>query len=292
MTRRQYGPYTVETSREEKIFFPEAGLTKGDVIDYYDKIAKVMLPHLKDRPLSMHRWPDGIDGKSFYQKDVPDHFPDWIETVTLKKSGGTVDYAVCNNQATLVYLADQACLVPHPWLSRKDRPNVPDRLVFDFDPAGEAGFDLIRDAARRVQRRLEEAGLMPFVMTTGSSGLHVWTPLTRRADFDNVREFAQGVADAVAAEDRGSFTRERRIEKRGDRVFIDVARNAYAQTAVAPYSIRAKPGAPVAAPLDWDEVDDPDLHPRRWTIRNIRPRIEQKGDPWAGMARHARSLPG
>jgi bifunctional non-homologous end joining protein LigD len=272
------------------LFFPDDGFTKGDLIDYYDRIGDRMLPHLKDRPLMMHRFPDGIAGKDFYHKETPDYFPDWIETVSVKKEGGRVNHVVCANRATLVYLADQACITPHVWLSRRDRLNHPDRLVFDLDPPGE-DFAPVRQAAFYIRDLLDELDLESFLMTTGSRGLHVVVPLNRQDNFDTVRGFAQQLAETLAERHPDELTVEPRKNKRGGRLYLDTARNSYAQTAVAPYSVRAKNGAPVATPLKWHELKNRKLTARTYTINNIFRRLgSEDDDPWQGLNRRGKSL--
>lgn len=287
-----FGPYTVELSNTGKLFFPDAGVTKGDVIDYYRRIADTMLPHIAERPITMHRFPDGLTGEDFYQQQISEYFPGWIARVTVEKSeGGQVTHVVCNNAATLVYLANQACLTPHIWLSRTNKLDHPDRLVIDLDPSGTAR-NTIRAAALRVGEALDDLGLTSFVMTSGSAGYHVVLPLDRSLAFDAVRDVAQAFAAALAAREPDRFTTEHRKDKRGDRVFLDTVRNSYGHTSVAPYAIRARPGAPVATPLEWDELTREDIQPRHYTIANIFRRLGQKPDPWRDIARHAQSLTG
>jgi bifunctional non-homologous end joining protein LigD len=268
---------TIEVSNPDKVFFPGEDIRKGEVVDYYRRVAEVMLPHLADRPLSMHRFPDGLSGESFFQKKAPDYFPDWVRRVTVPKEGGRVTHVVCDDAPTLVYLADQACLTPHVWLSRADRPDHPDRLVFDLDPPA-GGVAETRSAARATGDLLGELGLDCFVMTTGSRGYHLMVPLDRRATFDTVRGFAHRVAQLLVARDPERLTTEHRKNRRGPRVFLDYFRNGYAQTTVAPYSLRAGSGAPVATPIDWEELGGTD--PQSYTIRNLFRRLAQKHDPW------------
>jgi bifunctional non-homologous end joining protein LigD len=287
---RRFGRYVIETSNEDKVLFPGDGLTKGDLIDYYERIAGTMLPHVAGRALVMRRFPDGIDGEGFFQKAVPDYFPDWIETTTVRKEGGWQTLVVCDKAATLAYLANQACVSLHPWLSRVDRPDHPDRLVIDLDPPRGGDFAPVRWAALRCRELLEELGLPSFVKTTGSRGLHVVVPLDRAADFDTVRSFARGVAGVLAARHPDRLTAEVTKAKRRGRVYLDAGRNAYAQTAIAPYAVRARPGAPVAAPLDWKDLRGTRVTARSFTIRNVFRRLGQREDPWAGLARRGRSL--
>ena len=285
----RFGRYTVETSNEDKVFFPDEKITKGDLIDYYQKIADRMVPYLKERPLVMKRYPDGIKGESFFQKEIGDYFPDWIERVKVKKKGGTVTHVQCDNAATLVYLANQACIELHPWLSRSDKLHYPDQLIIDLDPSGD-DFSQAVFGARVLKELFDELDLKAFLKTTGSRGLHVLVPLNRRANFDKVREFAQDTAKLLAQRHSDKLTIEARKAKRRGRLLIDTARNAYAQTAVAPYAVRAKPGAPVATPLDWDELANKKLNSQSYNVRNIFRRLGRKTDPWKDLPRLGRSL--
>jgi bifunctional non-homologous end joining protein LigD len=279
----------VKLSNLEKILFPAAGMTKADLVGYYERVAPVMLPHLAGRPLSLARFPDGIDAQGFLQKNASDYFPGWIRRARLAKQDGEVEHVVADSAATLVYLANQACVTLHVGLSRIDGIDRPDRMVIDLDPSDD-DFAKVRRAARDARALLEEIGLVPFLQTTGSRGLHLWVPLDRAADFDEVRAFAGRIAEVLEARRPRELTTAQRKAKRGDRVLLDVARNAYAQTAVAPYSVRARPQAPVATPLEWAELESPKLEPQRYTIRNLFRRLARKGDPWAEIERHARGL--
>jgi bifunctional non-homologous end joining protein LigD len=279
----------VKVSKPEKVLFPDAGITKGDLAAYYERVSSPMLRHMKARPISMQRFPDGITKHGFFHKEVPDHFPDWIRRVKVRKKNGTVTHALACDADTLVYLADQACITPHVWLSRADELERPDRLVFDLDPSTDR-FAEVRAAARSLGKLLNQLGLVPFAMTTGSRGLHVWVPLRRDARFDEVRQFAREVARLMVERQPDRLTLEARKQKRGERILIDIMRNAYAQTAVPPYAVRPKPGAPVATPLRWGELSDSSLRPDKFTLRNIDRRLSRVGDPWEAIARHAKSL--
>jgi len=284
------GRRSVPIHRPDKVLFPEDGISKADLADYYHTVAGRMLPHLRDRPLMLERRPDGIGGPSFMQKDVPDYFPEWIRTAELPKEHGTVDYLIADDAATLLYLADQACVTLHRFLSKADRPHTPDRLVFDLDP-GADDFPTVLHAAKLLHELLDELELPSAVMTTGSRGLHVLVPLVRNADFDDVRAFARAVADLLAERHPEQLTTEASKKARRGRLYLDVQRNGYAQTAVAPYSVRALPGAPVATPLAWAELDEQGTHPRRWTIANMAERLEED-DPWTGALDHGHSVAG
>lgn len=279
MSKLHFGRYSVETSSEYKMFFSDAGITKGDLLEYYRNIAGVMIPHMKNRPLMMQRFPDGIDGDTFYQKDIPDYFPDWMDRMEVSKEDGTVTHALCNNAASLVYMANQAAITFHIWLSLADRLHKPDRMIFDLDP-GDDDFGKVREAALLLRDFLDELKLNSFVMTTGSRGVHVVVPLIRKNDFDGVRKIARNIAASLAEKHPDELTVEQRIKNRKGRLFLDTNRNAYAQTAVAPYSVRAKSPAPVAAPLHWRELEKGKVNARSFTIRNIFRRLGQIDDPW------------
>jgi bifunctional non-homologous end joining protein LigD len=279
------GNRTIEVSRPDKVLFPDDGVTKHELVEYYGRVAETALPLWCDRPLSMHRYPDGIGAEGFFQKDVPDHFPDWIERVELPKQDGSVEYVLGNNAATLAYIAEQGCITPHIGLSRIDRIDCPDRMIFDLDPSDD-DFGKVQYAARRIREIMDRLEVTTFVQATGSRGLHVIIPLDRSEPFDAVRDIAGAIADRLAGDWPDDLTVEHRKANRGDRVFLDYLRNAYGQTAVAPYGVRARPGAPVATPVDWDEALAADMRPRKYTIRNIFLRLGRKQDPWRDMGRH------
>jgi len=283
------GGRQVEISRPDKFLFPDAGLTKRDLIDYYVAVASVALPHYRDRPTSMQRFPDGIGEDGFFQKQIPDYAPDWIDRVELPKEGGSISYVVVNDAATLAWLANQGCVTLHLGLSRRDRPRHPDRLIFDLDPPSD-DFAKVQQAAVYLREILEAVELPSYVQTTGSRGLHLVVPLDRSAEFDAVRDFARALAGLAAERHPDELTVEQRKSERGNRVFLDYLRNAYGQTAVAPYSVRAIEGAPVATPIDWSEATASKLGPQRYTVSNIRRRLAQKDDPWADIARHGHSI--
>lgn len=271
------------------MLFPSDGFTKADLVEYYRAVGPVMLPHVKDRLMTLERFPDGIDGEQFFSKNIPRYFPAWIDRETVAKKGGTVTHIVCNNEATLVYLGQQAAITTHVSLHRIDKPGYPDQLMLDLDPSKD-DFDEVRRIAKEVRALFEELGLPTVVKSSGSRGLHVIAPLDRSADAEFVRVFARDVARVAAARDPDRVTTETTKVDRKGRLYMDWIRNSPAQTAVAPYGVRARPGAPVAMPLDWSEVDDKKLDPQKWSIKTAIPRIEKEPDPWEGWRRRARSL--
>jgi bifunctional non-homologous end joining protein LigD len=285
------GRRSVELTNAEKVLFPGDGITKADLVEYYQSVAKWMIPHLRERPIAMERYPDGINGMRFFQKNASKHFPDWITRARVPKVGGTVEHVIVDQAATLVYLANQGCITLHGFLSRLDKLRSPDELIFDLDPPGSE-FGLACNVALDLRGILDdELGLTSFVKTTGGDGLHVIIPLDRSADFNTVRAFARSVAGALVRRDPKRITVEQRVGARGKRLYVDVMRNAYAQTAVVPYTVRARRGASVAMPVSWDEVADSKLRPDRYTIKNVPALLEERDDPWRRMKRAASILP-
>jgi len=285
------GRRTIEISSADKALFTRPKITKLDLARHYDAVAAAMLPHVRDRPLALQVYPQGIDGHGFFMKEVPKHFPDWIATVTAPKQGGTVTHVLARDAATLVYLAGQNMITAHAWLSRADEPQKPDRLILDFDPSPGIGFAAVRAAAREAGARLRDAGLVTYAMVTGSRGVHVVCPLRRGPSFGEVHAYARSLAEAMVANDPKHLTREWRKTDRGARIYVDVNRINYAQHAVAPYAVRARPRAPVAMPIEWDELSDRSLRPGTWTVSTAADRVAAHGDAWDGMARRARKLP-
>jgi bifunctional non-homologous end joining protein LigD len=286
------GGIDVKVTRLDKPFFPDDGISKGDLIEYYRSVAAAMIPYLRDRPLVMGRYPDGITGQGVVQKNVPSYFPEWVSRAEVpKQHGGTLCQVVGDKPATFVYLANQGCIELHVFLSALGALDRPDQLVFDLDPPAPAHFGEARRTALDLRELLEgELGLTAYVKTTGGKGLHVHVPLRPGDDFDSVRGFAREIADLLVSRSPERLTTEQRKEHRGQRLYLDLMRNGYAQMVVAPYSVRARPGAPVATPLHWAELDG-DLSPGQFTIHAMGDRLaRQSRDPWAGMSRHRRGL--
>ena len=287
MSNIRVGGHSIDFGNPGKVLFPDIGFTKQDMADYYQKIAGHMLPYTEDRPISMKRFPEGFKGEGFYQKQIPDYFPDWVDRahVEVEERNEKQDQVVINNEATLVYLADQANISIHTWLSKKDKLDYPDKLIFDLDPPSD-DFEPIHNGASIIRKFMKEIGLTPFVMTTGSRGLHVVMPIQRNLAFDEVRDFAKRAAHLLAEQNSKELTAETSKSKREGRLFLDYLRNSYAQTSVAPYSLRAREGAPVATPLDWDELSESGLNSRSYTVDNIFRRLGQKPDPWEDFLRN------
>jgi bifunctional non-homologous end joining protein LigD len=279
--------HRIVVSNPDKVLYPDDGLTKSDLVDHYRHIADVMVPHLRGRALTLRRFPDGIAADGFFQKEASDFFPDWIEIVKVpRRDGGSpVHHAVCDGAASLVYFASLATVEFHVWPSTVDALDHPDRMILDIDPPDGAEVTELRHVARRIRRALERIGLPAFVQATGGRGFHVVTPLDASADYDSVRQVARDVAERVAAADPDRLTTAIRKEARHGRIFLDINRNGYGQTFVAPYSLRARPGAAVATPLGWGELGK--AKPDGYDTRRIRRRLSQRADPWRRMDDHA-----
>ncbi|MBE1495240.1 bifunctional non-homologous end joining protein LigD [Amycolatopsis lexingtonensis] len=278
----------MKISHEDKVFYPDDGLTKGDVVGYYRDVADVMVPHLRGRPLTLRRFPDGIAKQGWFQKHPGEHFPDSVRVERVpRRGGGTDDYVVCDDAETLEYLANQGTVEFHVWLSTVDAPERPDRLVLDLDPPDRTPVAELRATARRIRDEYERAGLTAFVQATGGRGFHVLAPLDAKSDTEVVLDLSRALADRVAAADPDRLTTAQRKEKRGDRIFLDANRNGYAQTFVAPYSLRARPGAAAATPLDWRELGKAD--PDGWSLAKEKQRLARKDDPWRDLDGHAAS---
>ena len=281
--------HTINITHPEKILFPEEKITKGEIVDYYRRIADTMIPYVKDRPMSLQRFPNGIGKEGFFQKEASDYFPEWIKRATLDLEKGRIQHQVlCNDAETLVYLANQDCITLHIFLSREDKLRYPDRMIFDLDP-GDHDFDKVKFAAKELREKLSDIKMTAFLMTTGSRGLHVVIPLDRSADFETVRTFAHSFASEVVKSSQGQFTIETSKEKRHGRLFLDYLRNSYGQTGVAPYSIRALSGAPVATPIHWEDLDQLETS-QKYNIKNVLRLLKEKGDPWHNMMKYAVSI--
>jgi bifunctional non-homologous end joining protein LigD len=281
----------VGISRPDKELIPAYGaaaaVTKRDLASYYATVAPAMVPFLRGRPVNMQRFPDGIEGQSFFEKKAPRHFPDFVDTVEVTTSNGEQRQVVAGDARSLVYLAGQACITPHTWLCTTEDLERPDQLVFDLDPT-VPGLAAVRRATRLVGDLLDDLGLTTYLKTTGSRGYHVLVPLRRAWSFDEVRGFARGVAEILVEREPDLFTLEARKDKRGERVLVDVQRNGYGQTAVPPYAVRARPRAPVSTPIRWDELSR--VKPDQYTIRSIGRRLERMTDPWKGLRRRGQTL--
>ncbi len=271
-----------------KELFPE--IKKKKFIDYYEKVSDRIVKILKDRPVVLKRYPRGINKVGFYQKNASDYFPKWIKTKEVNdKQSGKTNYTIVNKKNTLLYLANQDTITFHMWLSRLKNLNKPDRAVFDLDPPEGKDFKLVYKGAKAIKTLMGELNLKVFVMTSGSKGLHIVIPLDEKSDYEKVRKFMQDAAEYLAKKYNKDFTVEQRKNKRKSRLFLDTARNAFGQTQVCPYTIRARAKAPIAVPLEWNEIS-PNFNPQKYTINNISERLKQKKDPWKSFSKGKQSL--
>jgi bifunctional non-homologous end joining protein LigD len=273
----------------DKIMFPADGITKGALAAYYERVAPVMVPHLRQRPLTMERYPSGIDHKGFIQKDVSKGFPAWLERVEVPKRGGSVHHPVINDARALAWMANQNCVTPHVWNRRAPDLHHPDLCLFDLDPERDEP-EVLRAAALAVRARLDELGLPSWIKTTGSKGFHIAVPLDGTADVDQVARFADEVGRELVRRDPAHLTMEFAKADRGGRILVDVGRNGYSATFAAPYAVRARPGAPVSAPCTWEEVASGAITPRSITLTTMAARLDAVGDPWADLHAHPVSL--
>jgi bifunctional non-homologous end joining protein LigD len=273
----------------EKVLFPADGITKGDVASYYESIAPLMLRHMSGRPVTMERYPAGIDKSGFIQKNVSKGFPEWLERVETPKKDGVVHYPIVRDVRSLLWLANQNCVTPHVWPSRLPDLDRPDLCVVDLDPPDDDSKG-VHAAALAVRELLGELGLSTYVKTSGSKGFHVVVPLDGSQSFEPVWRFAHGLGAVLVSRHPDALTQEFIKTDRAGRILIDTGRNGYSATFAAAYAIRPKPGAPVSAPCTWDEIERGTISPRSFTLRNMAKRVNEIGDPWADVARHGQSL--
>jgi bifunctional non-homologous end joining protein LigD len=274
----------------DKILFPDDGITKGELASYYESIAPLMVPHIRDRPITMERFPGGIAMKGFIQKDVSKGFPDWLERVEVPKKDGTVHHALVTDTRSLLWLVNQNCITPHVWVSRVPDLYNPDVCVFDLDPLSDDRPDLLRKAALDVRDVLEELGLPCWVKTSGAKGFHILVSLDGKTRIGDVARFAHRVGALLVERDPDHLTQEIGKKDRGGRILVDTGRNGYSATFAAVYATRPKPGAPVSAPCTWEEVEKGSVQPQTFTVRTMAARVKAVGDLWEDMRRRRRSL--
>jgi bifunctional non-homologous end joining protein LigD len=283
-------------SHPEKVLFPDSGITKGELCSYYQTIAPLMLPHMKGRPVTMERYPAGIEKKGFIQKDVSKGFPTWLERIEVErrndKEGGSTHYPLVNDARSLVWLANQNSITPHVWSSRLPNLHQSDLCVFDLDPPPGDDAAALRAAALAVRAVLEELGLPSFIKTSGSKGFHILVPLDGEGAFGNSWRFAHGVGALLVKRHPQLLTQEFIKADRAGRILVDTGRNGPGATFAAVYAVRPKPGAPVSAPCTWEEVDRQAVGPRTFTLRTMSARIAEVGDLWQGIEGQRRSLDG
>lgn len=277
----------------EKVLFPEDGdsaaITKGELAAYYEMIAPLMVPHMRARPVTMERYPAGIDKKGFWQKDVSKGFPEWLQRVEVPKKDGTVHHPLVTDARSLLWVANQNTITPHVWTSRAPDLGHPDICVFDLDPSEEDPV-VLRRASLALRDLLEEMGLPSWVKTSGSKGFHIVVPLDGKTGMDEVAGFAHAVGRILVQREPKHLTQEFHKKDRGKRILVDTGRNGYSATFAAAYAVRAKTGAPVSAPCTWDELASGEVGPRTFTLRTMADRIAAAGDLWSDMRKRKRSL--
>ncbi|TML18680.1 MAG: DNA ligase D [Actinobacteria bacterium] len=282
------GTRELKLSNLDKVFFPDEGITKGDLLEYYRAVAPVLLPHLKDRPFTMVRWPDGIEAGRFFQKDAPSHMPEWIPTfralVSTRESHRKqkwVNFPLVNDELALLWMVNMGCIDMNAWYSRVDKPDRPDFVLFDLDPSPDVGFAETVQVARLVKQALDAFGLVGFPKTSSAEGMHVLVPVERRYTYDDTRQFAEIVAGAIARTNRGLATTEWTKSKRRG-VLIDANQNGEGKTIASVYSVRPRPGAPLSTPLRWEEVNE-ELDPLSFTMEVVLQRVRKHGDLFEGV---------
>lgn len=285
------GSHRVQQTNRQKIFWPKEKYTKGDLLDYYEKAADFILPHLKDRPLSLKRNPNGITDKGFYHKDAGENAPGYVKTfpVESESSSKTIDYIVCNNKATLLYVVNLGSIEINPWNSTCKKPDHPTWMVIDIDPGEKNSFEQVIEVARVTHDILEKYGVSNYCKTSGASGLHVYVPMGNRYPYEAVKNFGQVIASLVQEQLPEFTTLERTVRKRGARIYLDYLQNRSGQTLASAYSVRPVPGASVSMPLEWKEVKK-GLHPGQFTIKNALARVRKKGDLFAGVLKGSTRL--
>src|SRR5688572_29298190 len=280
----QVGKRKVELSNLQKVLYPDDHIVKAQMIEYYFKLAPTILAHLKGRPLSMVRYPDGIGGESFFQKDTPKWAPEWIESVTLGEE--KKDYVIATEAASLVWLANLACIELHQMHSRAPHFEKPDYIVYDLDPPETFTFPRVAELAVEFKEHLEGFGYHAFVKTTGRKGLHIVTPVEPKWEFHQLFEAAKAVAQPFVERHASSMTLQIKKEHRGGKVLLDIYRNRQSQTIVCAYSLRGLPGAPVSTPLQWEELEALET-PKVFNLHTVPQRVVQNGDPWETIGAYA-----
>jgi bifunctional non-homologous end joining protein LigD len=268
-----------EITNPDKVLFPKSGITKKQIIEYYENIAKKIIPHLKDRYLAVQRFPDSIEKEGFYQKNTPKYYPGWIE----KKKEKNTNYTLCDNKKCLTYMANQGTIVFHSWLSKKDKPGLPDKIIFDLDPIN-INFEYVIKGALAI-KQIVEPELKAYLMTTGSKGLHVVIPIKREHEYNIINNLAFKIAKLITDSNPEKYTLEIRKNKRQGKIFVDYHRNMKGSLAVAPYSLRSTENATIAMPIDWNDARK--IQPQDFTIKNYH---EYNKNPWKDFFKNAKSV--
>ena len=287
------GGREVVVSNLDKLFWPDQGLTKGDLLEFYRAIAPPLLLYLHDRPFIMRLWPDGISGKNFYRWPLPAHAPAWLERFVyqLQTAQRTAEMPIVDDPAELIWVVNQGVIEMHPWVATRQHPEQPTWMFFDLDPVASVSFERVLEVAGWIGEMLDALGLLGLPKTSGGDGLHIFVPLAPLYSFDEVRAWLGSFIEQLEKRHAGAVTSDKRLAAREGKVLIDYAQNAIGKSIVAPYSVRAKPEAPVSTPLRWDEVREGKVKPADFTIRTVRDRLEQVGDLFGTIGNRAQSLP-
>lgn len=275
------GEISLHLTNQNKLFFPDDGISKGDILNYYNEVSALILPYLKDRPESMNRFPNGINGDSFYQKDVNlENSPSWLKTEKIYSESNDkyIDYLLCNDKETLLYMANLGCIEFNPWNSTIQNIDKPDWAVIDLDPA-KNDFKEVVKTALTVKKIMDEYESECYCKTSGATGLHIYIPLGAQYSYDSAKIFSEIIANKVVARLPQITSVIRPVGNRGNKIYVDFLQNRSGQTLASPYSVRPRPGATVSTPLEWGEVNEK-LSPSQFTIKNVLKRFEQKGDLW------------
>jgi bifunctional non-homologous end joining protein LigD len=279
-------------SNLNKIYFPEPGVKKRELLAYYYRMARYILPFLKDRPMVLRRYPDGVDGKAFFQKEAPSYLPDWIQTATVDSDerGGEMQYILCNSRATLLYLTNLGCIDHNPWSSRAESQSNPDYVFFDLDPTDDTPFSDVMHIAREIYAMLKSIKMRCYMKTSGASGFHIFIPLEPKYTYEQTRTFAEVVGRLVASENPKLTTFERTVSKRPKgRILIDALQNASGKPLACAYSVRAFPKATVSTPLSPEELTT-NISAEQFTLRNFADRIAKVGDLWSDFWQNRQTL--
>jgi bifunctional non-homologous end joining protein LigD len=289
----QLGDRDIVVSNLDKPFWPEQGITKGDLLAFYRDIAPTLLPYLNDRPFIMRLWPDGVGGKNFYRWRLPAHAPAWLERFVyqLQTAKRTAEMPIVDDPAELIWVVNQGVIEMHPWVATRHDPAHPTWLFFDLDPVASVSFERVLEVANWIGEMLDTLGLLGLPKTSGGDGLHIFVPLAPKHPFEEVRTWLGTFIAQLEQRHPGAVTSDKRLAARQGKVLIDYSQNAMGKSIVAPYSVRAKPGAPVSTPLRWEEVRERTIKPSDFTLRTVRARLETEGDLYAVSRDRAQPLP-
>ena len=283
--RWEVGGREVAVTNLDKLFWPEHGITKGDLLEFYRDIAPILLPYLHDRPFSLRLWPDGISGKNFYRWRLPSYAPAWLERFDyqLQTAQRTAEMLVVDDPAELIWVVNQGVIEMHPWVATHKDPDHPTWMFFDLDPVASVSFERVLEVAGWIGEMLDELTLLGLPKTSGRDGIHIFVPLAPLYSFEKVRGWLGAFIAQLERRHPGMVTSDKRLAAREGKVLIDYSQNAMGKSIVAPYSVRAKPGAPVSTPLGWEEVRERKLRPSDFTLRTVRDRLEKVDDLFAAI---------